>query len=307
MIDVRRLRVLREVAATGSVSGAARALGYTPSAVSQQLVALERETGAVLVERRGRGIELTATARRLLKHAQVIFAELERAEATLAASAAGAGGVVRLAAPATALRRLAPAAVLELRRRAPEVQLEIGDAEPKQALGALADRRLDVVVAHQYDLLAPWRTEGLHRRALLADPLVLIGAPVQQEPVALGALADAGWLLPSEDSSCGQMVRRACEAAGFRPRPVAVSGDLGALAAMARGGLGVALVPRLALAPDDEPDATMPSPPHVRRLFAAVRDGTEHAPAVAAVLAALAVAAHGAADPPAVVRRPSSA
>jgi len=302
MIDVRRLRVLGEVAATGSVSGAARTLGYTPSAVSQQLAALERETAAVLVERRGRGVELTATARRLLEHAQVIFAELERAEITLAATAASAGGVVRVAAPATALRRLVPLAMRELRRVAPEVRLEVGDAEPEQALPALADRRFDVVVAHQYDLLAPWRTEGLHRQALLVDPLMLVGTRAREEPIALGELAGEPWLLPSEESSCGQMVRRACEVAGFRPRPVAVSDDLGALVAMARGGLGVALVPRLALTTDDRSHATTPSPPHVRRLFAAVRDGTEHAPAVVAVLAALAVAADGNADSPAIAR-----
>jgi DNA-binding transcriptional LysR family regulator len=291
MIDVRRLHVLREVAATGSVSGAARTLGYTPSAVSQQLVALERETATELIRRRGRGIELTESARRLLEHAQVIFAELERAEATLSAAAGRTAGVVRLAAPATALGRLVPYAVLKLRRVAPEIELRISDSEPEEALAALANRRLDVAVAHQYDLLAPWRTDGLHRRELLVDPLLLLGAAPGPEPVGLESLANEPWLLPSEGSSCGRMVRRACENAGFLPNPVAVSRDLGALASMACAGLGIALVPRLALTADQQPHATMPDPPHVRRLFAVVRDGTEHQPAVAAVLAALTSAA----------------
>jgi DNA-binding transcriptional LysR family regulator len=291
MIDVRRLRVLREVAATGSVSGAARTLGYTPSAVSQQLVALERETATELLRRRGRGIELTESARRLLEHAQIIFAELERAEATLAGAAGRAAGVVRLAAPATALRRLVPCAALQLRRSAPEIELQISDSEPEEALAALANRRLDVAIAHQYDLLAPWRTDGLHQRELLVDPLLVLGGAPGRQSLGLDSLADEPWLLPSEGSSCGRMVRRACESTGFRPNPVAVSGDLGALAAMACAGLGVALVPQLALTADQQPDATTPDPPHARRLLAAVRDGTEHQPAVAAVLAALTYAA----------------
>lgn len=275
---------------------------HRPSAVSQQIVVLERETATVLVTRRGRGVELTASARRLLEHAQVIFAELERAEAGLSAAAGRLGGVIRLAAPATVLRRLVTSAALELRRTASEVELEVEDAEPEQALPALADRRLDVVIAHEYDLLAPWRTEGLHRRALLVDSLLLVGAPAREPPVALEDLADEPWLLPPEGSSCGQMVRRVCEAAGFRPRPVGVSGDFGALAAMAHGGLGIALVPQMALTADERLHATATSPAHSRRLFAAVRDGTEHAPAVAAVLAALTLSADQVADPSAVIR-----
>src|SRR3954462_10636909 len=115
MLDTRRLLVRREVAAHGSVSGAAEALGYTPSAVSQQLAALEREAGRVLIERRGRGIALTETARLLLPHAHDVLAALERADATLARTASELTGTVRLAAFPTATRALLPPALAGLR------------------------------------------------------------------------------------------------------------------------------------------------------------------------------------------------
>src|SRR5262249_60778420 len=114
MLDTRRLLVLREVAAHGSVSGAAEALGYTPSAVSQQLGALEREAGSVLVERSGRGIRLTETARALLPHAHDVLAALERADATLARAAEELTGTVRLASFPTAARALLPRTLAEL-------------------------------------------------------------------------------------------------------------------------------------------------------------------------------------------------
>ena len=309
MIDVRRLRVLREVALVGSVSGAARALGYTPSAVSQQLAALERECGAELLRRRGRGVELTDEGRLLVEVAERVGAELEAAEAELAVRAARPGGIVRLLAFATALQTLVPRAAAALARSAPELRLEIDEADPDDALRLLAQQRADVVVAHDYDLLERRRHARLHRRDLLADELLVVGATDAKRGAAgakrgatdakrgaadaevgaaipLADLAERDWVLPDRGSACDRVVERACAAAGFAPRVVARSSDFAAIAALARATGAVALVPRLALAASARPLAT----PVRRQLFAAVRDGAERRPLEAAVLDALAAA-----------------
>ncbi|MDO8188785.1 LysR family transcriptional regulator, partial [Conexibacter sp. CPCC 205706] len=268
MIDVRRLRVLREVALVGSVSGAARALGYTPSAVSQQLAVLERECGAELLRRRGRGVELTDEGRLLVEVAERVGAELEAAEAELAVRAERPGGVVRLLAFATALQTLVPRAAAVLAARAPELRLEIDEADPDDALRLLAQQRADLVVAHDYDLLERRRHARLHRRDLLADELLVVGADAAHhgtadtnrgaadakrgahgavDAVALADLAERDWVLPDHGSACDRVVERACAAAGFAPRVVARSSDFAAIAALAQALGAVALVPRLAL------------------------------------------------------------
>lgn len=317
MIDVRRLRILREVAVAGTISGAARALGYTPSAVSQQLTTLARECGAELLRRRGRHFELTAEGRLLVEVAERVGAELEAAEAELAARAAQPGGVVRLLAFATALRTLVPRAAAALAADRPGLELEIDEADPDDALRLLVQARADVVVAHDYDLLERRRTARLHRRELLGDELRLVGAVNaprpgggrasaargdraahagrardRDTPVDLTTLADRRWVLPDRGSACDRVVERACAAAGFAPHVVARSADFGAIAALAQACDAVALVPRLAL--EGSPQERLGRPlraPVRRQLFAAVRDGAQQRPLEAAVLDALATAA----------------
>src|SRR4051794_39358008 len=172
-LDTRRLLVLREVAAHGSVSGAAEALGYTPSAVSQQLGALERETGRTLVERQGRGIRLTDAARLLLPHAHDVLAALERADAALVRSAAELTGTVRLASFPTATRALLPAKLAALRERHAQLRVDLTELEPHESLPALALGRIDVAVAHEYDLVARDAARDLHRAELLREPVLL--------------------------------------------------------------------------------------------------------------------------------------
>ncbi|MBB4663085.1 LysR family transcriptional regulator [Conexibacter arvalis] len=319
MIDVRRLRILREVAVAGTISGAARALGYTPSAVSQQLATLARESGAELLRRRGRHVELTAEGRLLVEVAERVGAELEAAEAELAARAARPGGVVRLLAFATALRTLVPRAATTLAASAPGLELEIDEADPDDALRLLVQERADVVIAHDYDLLERRRSARVHRRELLGDELRVVGAvddavspkrragrvgatggrapaaPARRAPAAavdLAALADRRWVLPDRGSACDRVVERACAAAGFAPRVVARSSDFAAIAALAEACDAVALVPRLALEGQAEERAGRPlRAPVRRRLFAAVRDGAQRRPLESAVLDALADAA----------------
>src|SRR3954466_860948 len=151
MLDVRRLRLLRELAARGTVTAVAQSLAYTPSAVSQQLAALERDAGVPLLERAGRGVRLTEAGRRLAAHADAIMARMEAAEADLAGLSGRATGRLRVACCQTAAggRLLPPRATL--RRRHPDVRPELEDVEAEEALPGLRLGEFDVVVAEEYD------------------------------------------------------------------------------------------------------------------------------------------------------------
>src|SRR3954464_16069680 len=152
MLDVRRLRVLREVAARGSFSAAADALHFTQSAVSQQIAALEREAGTQLVERNARGVRLTQAGEALVRHTDVILARLADAEAELEAIASLRGGRVRLAAFPTAAATIAPAAIGRFRERHPSVELSLVPAEPDEALEKLRAGEVDIGLL----ITTPW-------------------------------------------------------------------------------------------------------------------------------------------------------
>src|ERR1700754_357488 len=142
MLDVRRMRVLREVAQRGSFSAAADALAYTQSAVSQQIAALEREAGTRLVERTARGVRLTDAGRALVEHADAILARLADAEAELEAIAGLRGGRLRLAAFPSAGAALMPEAIAVFRRRHPAVELTVRQLEPEDSLPLLKSGEL---------------------------------------------------------------------------------------------------------------------------------------------------------------------
>ena len=163
MIDVKRLRVLREVAQQGSFSAAGEALGYTQSAVSQQIAAFERETGTTLVERNARGVRLTDAGRALVEHADGILARLAAAEDELEAIAGLRGGRVRLASFPTAGATLVPFAIADFSQRHPEVELSLVEAEPEEAIPALKGGELDIALTFEYESL---RQGGLAARAL---------------------------------------------------------------------------------------------------------------------------------------------
>src|SRR6059036_1260664 len=144
MLDVRRMRVLREVAAQRSFSAAAQKLGYTQSAVSQQVAALEREAGATLIERNPRGIRLTDAGEALVRHADKILARLAEAEAELEAIAGLRGGRLRLSSFPTAGATLVPRAIAEFNKRHPAVELSLTEAEPDESLMRLKGGDLDL-------------------------------------------------------------------------------------------------------------------------------------------------------------------
>jgi DNA-binding transcriptional LysR family regulator len=287
MLDSRRLLVLREVAAHGSVSGAADALGYTPSAVSQQLAALERETGSALIERNGRGIRLTDTARLLLPHAHDVLAALERAGAALARGGAELTGSVRLASFPTATRALLPAPLARLHERHPRLSIQLTELEPHESLPALALGRIDVAVAHEYDLVARDAARDLRRAELLREPVLLAERGTETAAASLADYADRAWILPPAATSCGELVRRACRGAGFEPRAVAETGDFSVACALAAAGVGVALVPRLGAQPTPGLVLRPLTPALERRVFVAAREGSEEHPLIRAVVEAL--------------------
>src|ERR687883_1308548 len=146
MLDVKRLRVLREVAARGSFSAAAEALGYTQSAVSQQIAALEREAGSTLIERNPRGLRLTDAGEALVRHADKILARLAEAEAELEAIAGLRGGRLRVATFPTAGATLVPHAIREFNQRHPQVELTLTDLEPHESVPLLRAGELDLIL-----------------------------------------------------------------------------------------------------------------------------------------------------------------
>ncbi|WP_199440575.1 LysR family transcriptional regulator [Umezawaea beigongshangensis] len=292
MIDPRRLRVLRALADHGTVTAAGAALHLTPSAVSQQLAALEAETGQDLLRRRGRRVSLTAAGELLVGHANAVAAELERASATLASFAAGSTGRVQLASFASAITQVVAPAVAALRVSAPSVTVVVRDAEGHTSVPLLLDGEIDVAITEEYRSVPRTDDRRLTRFPLYAEPFdVLLPSahPLAGEPdVDVRDLADEDWVATLPGNPCRDVVLLACESAGYVPRIVHVSDDFRAVAALVAAGAGVALVPRDA--PIRVPGAT-PVPVRgrapQRRVFAAVRRGSEDHPLLRTVLDAL--------------------
>jgi DNA-binding transcriptional LysR family regulator len=301
MLDVRRLRVLHAVSVYGSVTAAAAALGYTAPAVSQQLAALEREVGMQLTERAGRGIGLTPAADILVAHTDALLAQLDMAEADLAALRDQAAGRVALAAFASAAAAIVPPAWATLAQSAPHVQLDLVEMEPEESLSAVLRGEIDVAVAHEYDVLPRPLDPLFERRELCRDPVfaaVPAHAPAEGDgEVDLRSLASQPFLAPRTGTSCAEMIQRACARAGFVPRVVARAIDFHVLLSLVAAGAGVTLVPQLA-ARQVPPQVRLlrPAEPVTRRIFTVSRRGGDRKPAVRVVLDTLAAEA---AAPPA--------
>src|SRR4051794_32023519 len=251
MLDVRRMRVLREVAAQGSFSAAAEALSFTQSAVSQQVAALERESGTKLVERRARGIRLTPAGEALVSHADAILARLDDAEQELAAIAGLKGGRVRVASFQSAGATLVPKALTEFHRRHREVDLIASTAELQEAHELLRAGEIDVAIVMDFEA-QPLLYTDLETEHLLNDQYH-VALPsghrlADKAKVPLIELADEDWINSCPGTSCDQVVLGACRAAGFDPRVVVECDENDQMQACVAGGLGVALWPQLALA-----------------------------------------------------------
>lgn len=279
MLDPRKLRLLRELARRGTIAAVADAVTFTPSAVSQQLSALEREAGVPLLERTGRTVALTPAGHLLVEHAQAVLESLERAAAALAAVHGEPAGPLRLGAFPTAARVLLPVALAELARSCPALEPMVSEIDPADVSGALRAGELDLALVHEYDFVPPVTDGSLATEPLFAEPMYLTGR------ACLADARDDPWIVSKPGTLCHAMAVRACQAAGFEPRVRHHVDDFDTVLAFAAAGHGVALVPRLAaLAPP--PGVRLTELPLSRRTLAAFRKGYGDHPAIRATLTA---------------------
>ncbi len=294
MLNVNRLLVLREVAARGTLAAAAEALFMTPSAVSQQMAVLEREAGVPLLERRGRGVQLTDAGARLVRNTEHILAAIEKAEADLANASKGIVGHVRVSAFPSAARTVLVPALLELNQTHPNLRISMVDLEPEEAIPALKAREVDVALTYEWDTLPRLEDEGVEREQLFSEPVYLAlpvahPAAASKKPVALTSLAESQWIVGRDSTSMLEFVRSAARRAGFEPRTDFHSMDIDVILAAVDAGLGVALVPPLALV-YETPGVAIRRVADLelnRMVWAAIRRGSGGAPGTSAVLAAL--------------------
>jgi DNA-binding transcriptional LysR family regulator len=296
MLSVARLKVLKEVAYRGSLSSAAEALSYTQSAISQQIAALEAETGMALLERHPRGVSLTAAGQTLVGHAEGILARLDTAEAALSAIAGLRGGRLRMASFPTAGSTLMPVAIANFRAAYPGVELTLAEGEPEEIVPRLRAGELDLALLFEFaentQLL-----DGMARSPLLEDPMYL-ALPrehrlVKKAKLRLSELDHESWVQTSSSSPCARHVVRSCHAAGFEPSVTFESDDYQTVQGLVAAGVGVALIPELALSvvrEDIAIRALSPAPP-VRQVIAATPEGARLVPAAPAMLTMLGHAA----------------
>jgi len=292
MLNVTRLKVLKEVAYHGSFSAAAEALSYTQSAVSQQIATLEAETGMALLERHPRGVTLTAAGQALVGHAEGILARLETAEAALSAIAGLRGGRLRMASFSTAGATLMPLAIATFRASYPDVELTLEEGEPEEIVPRLRAGELDLALLFEFgDEIRLQR--DMTRVDLLEDPMFLALPPehrlAARQKIRLEDLARDAWVQTSSSSPCARHVVRICHAAGFEPNVAFESDDYQTVQGLVAAGVGVALIPELALSVVREDiviRALSPSPP-VRQVIAAAPAGARLVPAGPAMLGIL--------------------
>jgi DNA-binding transcriptional LysR family regulator len=300
MLDLRRLRLLRELHERGTIAAVADALRYTPSAVSQQLAVLEREAGVPLLERAGRGVRLTDAALVLVEHAGELLDRAALAEAELAAAAGEVAGRARIAGFQSVALRLALPAIGALARGAPRLRCELTEGEPEEALPALALGDLDLVLGDEWQHHPLRMPVGIDRYDLLTDPVHLVLparhplARRHREAVPLAELAGERWTAGPAAMGWDEMTGRACRELGdFEPDVRHRTNDPTVIVALVAAGLAVAMLPALALpeSPRGVAVRSIAEGPLTRTIFAATRSTDAARPSTQALLGALGEAA----------------
>ncbi len=251
MLSLSRLQVLCEVLERGSFSAAAESLAYTQSAVSQAIARLEEETGAQLVVRDRRGVRPTAAGATLADHAEAILAQVQAAQADLDAVLGIRAGLLRVASFPSAGATLMPLAVATFRDRHPGVTLTLAEGEPEEIAPRLRAGEFDLALLFEFPGARERPGAGLRNVGLLEDPMH-VALPAEHElaakrELALLDLRDQDWVQTSASSPCARHVVRSCLAAGFEPRVTFESDDYETVQGLVAAGVGVALIPRLAL------------------------------------------------------------
>src|ERR1700761_4868287 len=281
MLHVGRLRVLTEVVGRGSVSAAAEALSYTQSAVSQAIARLEAETGTTLVVRDRQGIRPTAAGATLVEHADTIFAQIDAAETDLAAVLGVRIGRLRMASFPSAGATLMPLAISTFREAHPDVSLTLAEGEPEEIAPRLRAGEFDLALLFEFPGVRERPGAGLRSVGLLEDPMhVALPAAhplADKRALTLADLREEDWVQTSESSPWARHVVRSCLAAGFEPRVTFESDDYETVQGLVAAGVGVALIPRLALTrlhPDIVVRSLKPASP-VRNVGAATAPSAE--------------------------------
>jgi DNA-binding transcriptional LysR family regulator len=284
VLDLRRLRLLRELRRRGTIAAVAEALSYSPSAVSQQLATLERETGVSLLEPAGRRVRLTAQAELLVEHAERLLEEMERAEAALARSLQDTVGTLRVAAFQTAVLSLLPTTLLRLGSEHPGLRVEVAALEPETALPGLVSGEHDLVLGEEYPGQPLHRPRELERHDLFRDELRL-ATPDAWGQRSLGDLAERPFVLEPPGTTAYAWATAVCRTAGFEPDVRYSSSDLQVHHALVAHGLAAALVPALSVLVEHDAEhlARLAGRPR-RRVFAAVRRGAAGHPTVRAFI-----------------------
>jgi len=296
MLDLRRLRLLRELNERGTIAAVAEALQFTPSAVSQQLAQLEREAGVPLLERAGRGVRLTDAALVLVDHAEALLERAALAEADLAAAAGTVSGRGRVAGFQSVCRHVALPAIEALARAAPQLRCELIEAEPEQALPALALGDLDLVLGDEWQHQPVRLPAGVERQELLRDRVHVV-LPAQHSiarrhdgAVPLAELAGEAWTCGHVGMGWDELTQRVCrEHGGFDPDIRHRTNDANLALALVAGALAVTLLPELPLATRPAGVALRPiAGAEVSRLiFAATRVADAARPSTRALIAAM--------------------
>ena len=294
VFDLRRLRMLHELEERGTLAAVALALGYTPSAISQQLTVLEKEVGARLLDKAGRGVRLTDAGRLLSQHAGVLLAAADAARADLAALTGEVRGTVRAGGLQSATRRVLIPAVARTQTEHPHVRVEISELELEQALPELRLGSLDLVISDEYDGHPRARPAGLVFEPLHEEPLQLVLPAAhpcagQEGPVAVTALRDDVWVASATGTGHHALVVGTCRSlGGYEPDLRHRSNDADVQLELVRTTGAVTLMPPLALPPADPTLAIrdIAEAAVSRRLMVITRDSPT-APALGTFLAAV--------------------
>ncbi|MBW4094989.1 MAG: LysR family transcriptional regulator [Acidobacteria bacterium] len=284
MLDVRRLRLLRELKVRGTLAGVAAALNFSPSSVSQQLALLEKEAGVELLRKSGRRVQLTPQAEILVAHTAQVLDTLERAESELAASLTTVTGTVRVAVFQSAALALMPDTLSAMATQFPAVRVEMIQREPETALYETWARDFDLVVAEQYPGHAAPHHPELDRKVLTTD-LIHLAVPSPElnrfgtNSVESGR--DAPWVMEPRGTASRHWAEQACRRAGFEPDVRYQTADLQAQIRLIESGNAIAFMPELVwtgrptscqlLAPPNNP---------YRTIFTSVRRASVAHPAI---------------------------
>jgi len=286
-LTLHHLRLLREVAAQGTISAAADTLGYTSSAVSQQLAGLERACGVAVLERAGRNVRLTDAGRELVRRADSLLADAEEALVAVERVGNAVEGLVEATIYESVAGALLPKLLHELRRRHPQLELRTRQADPDVAIQELIHGTVDLAFAIDYAIAPAPAYPDIERWTIMEDSFHVFVAeddPLTATTVELAALADRRFICSPTEMSCGRWVRAACQAAGFEPLIAHALDDYTASLRLVAAGEGIALVPDLGLV-DPPPGIRQVelSEPLTRSIQLAVRRSSAERPALLAI------------------------